>query len=125
MPPPESGSKKRISRVLASYGRKEYSSSMVVRHMKERFGTFLADGDLANEFRFTEVEPAITRGEHVIIDMNGVTNMTDNFGNALFATLIRNHPELLQQGIEFRNCSPLLQTLISAALTLGKEEAKR
>src|SRR5258708_5885254 len=81
--------------------------------MKELFGTFLADGERANAFRFTEVEPAIARGDHVVIDMEGVTNMTDSFGNALFGTLIKNHPELLSRGVEFRNCSPLMRTLIS------------
>ena len=49
----------------------------------------------ANEFRFTEVEPAIVRGDHVAIDMSGVTNMTDSFGNALFGTLVKNHPDVL------------------------------
>lgn len=93
--------------------------------MKERFGGFLADGDQANAFRFTEVEPAVVRGEHVVIDMEGVTNMTDSFGNALFATLVKNRPELLNGGIEFRNCSPLLRTLISAALMFGKVAAQK
>jgi len=91
--------------------------------MKERFGTFLADGEVANAFRFTEIEPAVARGEHVIIDMDGVTNMTDSFGNALFGTLIKHHPGLLRAGVEFRNCSPLLRTLISAALKFGKAAA--
>lgn len=93
--------------------------------MKERFGTFLADGERANEFRFAEVEPAIVKGDHVVIDMSGVTNMTDSFGNALFGTLVKNHPEILDGRIEFRNCSPLLRTLISAAIQFATMAARR
>lgn len=92
--------------------------------MKERFGAFLADGEQANAFRFTEVEPAIARGEHVVFDLEGVTNMTDSFGNALFATLFQNHPELAQGGVEFRNCSELLRILISAAVNFGLVSAR-
>jgi hypothetical protein len=93
--------------------------------MKERFGSFLADGEVANAFRFTDVEPAIARGEHVVFELEGVTNMTDSFGNALFGTLFKNHPELLRGGIEFRNCSPLMRTLISAAIQFAKMAARR
>ena len=34
-------------------------------------------------------------------DMEGVTNMTDSFGNAFFATLIKNHPGLLHGELSF------------------------
>src|SRR5262249_18258040 len=71
--------------------------------MEEAFGTCLADGERANAFRFTEVDPAIARHQHVVFDMSGVTNMTDSFGNALFGTLVKRHPEILHGGIEFRN----------------------
>jgi hypothetical protein len=93
--------------------------------MKERFGTFLADGEVANAFRFTEVEPAIARGEHFVFDMEGVRNMTDSFGNALFGTMFKNHPGLLRGGVEFQNCSPLMRTLTSAAVQFAKIAARR
>jgi STAS-like domain of unknown function (DUF4325) len=93
--------------------------------MKERFGSFLSDGEVANAFRFTEVEPLIARGEHVVFEMAGVTNMTDSFGNALFGTLFKNHPELLRGGMEFRNCSPLMRALITAAIQFAKMAGRR
>jgi hypothetical protein len=94
-------------------------------HMAKRFGSFLADGELANAFRFTEVEPVIARGEHVVFEMGGVTNMTDSFGNALFGTLFENHPELIRGGIEFRNCDALMRTLISTAVKFGEIAARK
>ena len=44
--------------------------------MHERFGSFLADGNLANEFRFTEVEPALSAGCEIVFDFSRVRNMT-------------------------------------------------
>ena len=93
--------------------------------MKNHFGSFLADGEAANAFRFNEVEPAIAHGEDVVFEMEGVTNMTDSFGNALFGTLFKNHPDLLDKGVEFRNSSPLMRTLISAAIQFAKMAARR
>jgi hypothetical protein len=87
--------------------------------MNERFGGFLADGEIANKFRFTEVEPAVSRGEHVVLDFEGVTNMTDSFGNALIGNLIQHHPELLGSGLEFKNCDPLMRSLISMAISVA------
>jgi hypothetical protein len=57
--------------------------------------------------------------------MEGVTNMTDSFGNALFGTLFQNHPELVRGGIEFRNCDAVMRALISAAVKFGKIAARR
>ena len=87
--------------------------------MHERFGPFLADGETANAFRFTQVEPAVASGGHVVLDFEGVTNMTDSFGNALIGTLIQHHPELLQSGLEFKNCDPLMRSLVSMAIDVA------
>jgi hypothetical protein len=81
--------------------------------LRERFGSFLADGDSAARFRFTEVEQAISKGNHVALDFDGVTNMTDSFGNALIGTLVELHPALLQGRIEFKNCNPVLRELVA------------
>ena len=90
-----------------------------VFNMHERFGSFLADGEAANAFRFTEVEPAVANGGYLVLDFNGVTNMTDSFGNALIGTLIKHHPELLSGGLEFKNCNPLMRTLVSMAIDVA------
>lgn len=88
--------------------------------LSERFGTFLSDGSSANVFRFTEVEPAITTGITVVLDFEGVTNMTDSFGNALIGGLVHNHPEILNGGIEFKNCNPVMRTLVSLAIDVAR-----
>jgi hypothetical protein len=92
--------------------------------MEERFGTFLSNGDVANAFRFTEVEPALTEGREVHMDFQGVTNMTSSFCNALVATLVAHHIEDFAQRIKFLNCTPLVRQMILGAVALGRREAK-
>ena len=57
-----------------------------VFHMEERFGSFPWDGEIANAFRFTEIEPVLSQGREVTFDFQSVTNMTSSF--CLVATLV-------------------------------------
>ncbi|MFZ4483922.1 MAG: STAS-like domain-containing protein [Chthoniobacterales bacterium] len=92
--------------------------------MEERFGSFLANGDVANAFRFTEVEPALAEGKSVVLDFGGVTNMTSSFCNALVATLVAHHVEDFAERIRFANCDALIRQMILGAVSLGRREAK-
>ncbi len=91
--------------------------------MAERFGSFLADGEIANAFRFTEVEPALAEGREVIFDFSGVTNLTSSFSNALVATLMAHHPQKFAQQVRFAHCDPAVRQLIGAAIALGRRES--
>ena len=92
--------------------------------MGERFGSFLSNGDVANAFRFTEVEPALAQGKEVVFDFSGVTNMTSSFCNALVATLMAHHPVDFTQRVRFTNCDPVVKDFILAAIALGRRESK-
>ncbi len=65
--------------------------------LQQRFGSFLADGGKAVVFLAEEIEPALQAGETVVLEFEGVENMTDSFANACFANLFERHPEV---GIE-------------------------
>ena len=92
--------------------------------MEERFGSFLCNGEVANAFRFTEVEPALAQGREVIFDFAGVTNMTSSFCNALVATLMAHHKAEFEKGVRFTNCDPVIGDMIRAAIALGRREAR-
>ena len=96
----------------------------MVFHIQEQFGGFPWDGEEANAFRFTEVEPALAQGAEVSFDLAGVTNMTSSFANALVATLMAHHLEDFAQRVRFTNCDPAVRQLISAAIALGRREAQ-
>lgn len=91
--------------------------------MYERFGSFLADGNLANEFRFTEVEPVLSIGGEILFDFSGVRNMTTSFSNGLVATLVVHFPTEFASRIRFRGCDPLIKEMLQASMAIGKREA--
>lgn len=84
----------------------------------DELGSFLADGDLGNRFRFCQVEPALRSG-CVVFDLKGVTNMTDSFANACFGNLALDHAEKFGDSIRFENCSSLMKDLIDHAVTMA------
>ena len=93
--------------------------------MREVFGSFLADGEVANSFRFSQIEPLLGRGCGVTLDFQGVTNMTDSFANACFANLAMDHPDAFGSSVIFRNCSPVVDAFLAAAISFGRTEAQR
>ena len=93
--------------------------------MFDLFDAFLADGDVANRFRFCEVEPALARHDQIIFDFDGVTNMTDSFCNALFEHLATGHATEVRAKVRLKNCSPLIKDFLGNALANGFANAER
>lgn len=87
--------------------------------MMRLFGSFLADGDRANQFRFREVESVISDAEMIVFDFSGVENMTDSFANACFGNLAANHANDLLAKVRFANCQPTVRAFLQAAVSLG------
>lgn len=93
--------------------------------MLDLFGSFLADGDVGNRFRFCEVEPALAHHKQIVFDFEGVTNMTDSFCNACFENLATEHPAEVRAKVRLQNCSPLIKEFVGSALASGFENAAR
>lgn len=91
--------------------------------MHERFGSFLADGNLANEFRFTQIEPALSAGGDILLDFSGVRNMTTSFSNGLVATLVAHFPTEFSGRVRFRGCDPLIKEILQASMAIGHRES--
>lgn len=87
--------------------------------MKERFGDFLVNGELANKFRFEEVVPWITSGNDIVFDMAGVSMITSSFGNALIANLVHYNEEDFFAHVRFSNCDETCRGLIKIAVNFG------
>jgi hypothetical protein len=92
--------------------------------MKERFGEFLANGDISNKFRFEEVQPALDADDLIVFDFAGVTNMTDSFANACFANLAADRPDAVLAKVKFENCSEVVRQFLSSAVSLGLKMAE-
>jgi len=93
--------------------------------MRDHFGSFLADGDLGNKFRFCEIDPLFAQPELIIFDFVGVANMTDSFANACFGSLAEDHPNDLLEKVRFTNCSEVIRQSLSAAIWSGRQRSFR
>jgi hypothetical protein len=93
--------------------------------MCDRFGSFLADGDLGNRFRFCEIDPLFAQPGLIVFDFTGVTNMTDSFANACFGNLAEDHPGEVLEKVRFTNCCELIRQSLSAAISSGIERGFR
>jgi hypothetical protein len=89
--------------------------------MRDHFGSFLADGDLANRFRFCQIDPLFGRSELIIFDFDGIANMSDSFANACFGSLAEDHPVEILEKVRFTNCSDLIRQSLSAAISSGRQ----
>lgn len=96
-----------------------------VIRLSERFGSFLSDGEQGNQFRFCEVEPLISRGNLVVLDFEGVTNMTDSFANACFGHLFRHLDFELEGKLQLEHCSPTVQSFLMSAWSLASKHVTK
>jgi hypothetical protein len=85
----------------------------------EHFGSHLADGARAAEFRMGRIEPYVQICPQIILDFTGVRSANSSFINAMIAGLIEQHNVQVLKRVVFKGCSPSIQVLIHAAVELG------
>lgn len=93
-------------------------------HLGQKFGTFLAEGALAAEFRLREIEPFYHSYETITLEFGGVRNANSSFVNALIVPLLEEHGADALNKLRFKSCNPIVRVLIESALTLGLEKAR-
>ena len=87
--------------------------------MLELFGDFLVDGDLANRFRFCEVESSWSGSETVVFDFAGVRSVTDSFAQGCFGNLVQSQGEQFLVKVRLENCSGAVKDTLSATIARG------
>jgi len=92
--------------------------------LAERFGTFLAEGALAAEFRLREIEPFFHTYDCIVLDFSGVRNVNSSFANALLVPLIEQHGSEALGKLRFHGCNPIVRVMIEGALALGLQRAQ-
>ena len=88
--------------------------------LNEKFGPFLSNGSNARVLCENEIMPTIENGTGIIIDMEGITNMTDSFANVLVANMVEYYGNDFTRFIQFSNCNDTIKTLIKLSYILGK-----
>lgn len=90
-------------------------------------GGFAEDKDQARNLRISKVLPALDRGESVVFDFSEVRYATQSYVHALIGEALQKFGEPLLERVEFRGCSPQLQSLIKLVVDYslgGFPEAK-
>ncbi len=93
--------------------------------ISEDFGSHLADGSLASEYRIRRIEPYLDLGAEITIDFTHVRTANSSFVNALITPLIEQHGEQLLKQLVFEGCAPLVRVLVEGAIDLGLEKRER
>lgn len=73
---------------------------------------FAEDKDQARAIRLEELLPALDRGENLVIDFAQVRYATQSFVHALLGEALKKYGDALLDRVEFKNCSPQLQSVI-------------
>jgi hypothetical protein len=73
---------------------------------------FAEDKDQAKTLRLGTLLPALERGENIVLDFRHVKYATQSFIHALLGEALYKYREDLLDKVEFKNCTPQLQSVI-------------
>lgn len=76
-------------------------------------GSFAEDKDVARDLRLRHIIPALEAGKQVVIDFAGVEGATQSFVHALISDLIRKYGSDVLDAVYFKNCSLVIQKIIT------------
>lgn len=82
---------------------------------------FAEDKDQAKAIRIETVLPALERGEYIVLDFKHVSYATQSFIHALLGEALYKYSESLLDRIEFKNCTPQLQSVIELVVDYSLE----
>ncbi|MBE2284067.1 MAG: STAS-like domain-containing protein [Prosthecobacter sp.] len=91
-------------------------------NLADEFGTGLADGALAAEFRQGRMAPYAGICPEIVLNFTGVRNANSSFINALVAGFVEQHGPQVLDRLVFRGCNPVVRVLVESAISLGLEK---
>ena len=87
--------------------------------IRDEFGSHLADGTAAADFRMRHIDPHVDTYTEITRDFTGVRHANSSFVNALVAGLVEQHGVKVLEKTVFKGCNPPIQVLVEAAVDLG------
>ena len=75
-------------------------------------GTFAENKDLGRDIRVEKIEPALLRGEQIILDFAGIEGATQSFIHSMISQVIRDNGSNVLESIYFKNCSDAVRAII-------------
>ncbi len=86
------------------------------------FGTHLADGYEAADYRRGRIDPYVEICEGVVLDFTRVRTANSSFVNGLVAALVEQHGAAVLRKVVFKGCNPVLKVLVESAIDLGLQK---
>lgn len=80
--------------------------------IKKQAGEFGENKDVAKRIRLETVLPALEKQEKVVLDFDGMSGVTQSFIHALISDPIRKYPDGFFDLVSFKNCNPLVKTVV-------------
>lgn len=78
----------------------------------EYVNDFAENKDVAQSIRLDHIIPALSSGESVVLDFEGVDAATQSFVHALISDLFRIFGSPILDMLEFKNCNEKVQKII-------------
>lgn len=91
-------------------------------NLAEAFGTALADGALAAEFRMGRMDPYAGLCAQIVLNFTGIRSANSGFVNALVSGFIEQHGPKMLDKLVFQGCNPMVKALVESAISLGIEK---
>ena len=83
--------------------------------------TFAENKDVARKLRIERIMPALERDEEITLDFSDVTGATQSFVHALISDTIRHYGDHALDLISFKNCSPVVQEIVTTVTEYMQE----
>ena len=90
--------------------------------MHEQAGAFCENKDIAKKIREEILLPALKEGRAVTFDFSDVTGATQSFIHALVSEALRQYPELVFDGVFYKNTCDDVKEVISIVYTYMQQE---
>lgn len=81
--------------------------------MKKIVNDFAENKDIAKKLRIEEIMPALSKGDEVVLDFNGVGGATQSFIHALISDPIRELKDITFDHLMYQNANKDIREIIS------------
>ena len=84
-----------------------------VINMRKVAGDFAENKDIAKNLRIKKIMPALSKGDEVILDFDGVSGATQSFVHALISDPIREFKNVAFDNLAYKNANDDIREIIS------------
>jgi len=82
-------------------------------NMRRAAGDFAENKDIAKKLRIEKIMPALSKGNEVILDFDGVSGATQSFIHALVSDPIRELKNIALDNLAYKNANDDIREIIS------------